>query len=186
MNDVRWTRSGRRGGRGPTATHRAIRSSTLPHFQAPDLSVMETTRLDLNIGPSPPRPPCIHSRDQCSQAFPVFRQSSTPVYYCECKRKVKMREAWEEGWVKTAHGDVHVCTSTYYASPMHTPITHTPHTPCTHHTPITHTHLTRHAHTIHPSHTHTSHTMHRPCTHTWLISSTTLNGQEVMPCRAMR
>ena len=35
-------------GKGPPAktTHRTIRSSALPCFRAPDLSVMETTRLD--------------------------------------------------------------------------------------------------------------------------------------------
>ena len=35
-----------------------------------------------------------HSRHECSQVFPVFCWSSTPVYYCECKRKVKMGEAY--------------------------------------------------------------------------------------------
>ena len=36
------------GGRGSTAKtkHRIICSSALPHFGTPDLSVMETTRLD--------------------------------------------------------------------------------------------------------------------------------------------
>ena len=37
------------------------------------------------------RPPRIHSRDKCSQAFPVFPWSSAPVYYCEHKWKVKSR-----------------------------------------------------------------------------------------------
>ena len=31
-----------------------------------------------------------HSHDECSQAFPVFHSSFTPVYYCECKQEVKM------------------------------------------------------------------------------------------------
>ena len=31
-----------------------------------------------------------HSHDECSQAFPIFHSSFTPVYYCECKREVKM------------------------------------------------------------------------------------------------
>ena len=51
MNNVRWTRGGRRGGGGvgeggPTAktTHTCL--STLLRFRAPDLSMMETTRLD--------------------------------------------------------------------------------------------------------------------------------------------
>ena len=28
----------------------------------------------------------------------IFCQSSTPVYYCECKRKIKRGEAWERGY----------------------------------------------------------------------------------------
>ena len=35
-------------------------------------------------------PPCIHSCDERSQAFLVFCQSSAPMHYCECKRKIKM------------------------------------------------------------------------------------------------
>ena len=48
MNDVRWMRGGRRGGRGPTAKtmHRTIRSSAVLCFWTPDLGMMETTRLD--------------------------------------------------------------------------------------------------------------------------------------------
>ena len=38
---------------------------------------------------------------ECSQAFPVFRRSSAPVYYCERKRKVKTGEAWERGYQNT-------------------------------------------------------------------------------------
>ena len=37
----------------------------------------------------------LESRDECSQAFPIFRLSSAPVYYSEHKRKVKTGEAWE-------------------------------------------------------------------------------------------
>ena len=33
-----------------------------------------------------------HSHDECSQAFPVFWSSSTSLYYCEYKRKVKTGE----------------------------------------------------------------------------------------------
>ena len=42
-----------------------------------------------------PFPPYIHlsppdvTRDECSKGFPTFYLSSTPVYQCECKRKVK-------------------------------------------------------------------------------------------------
>ena len=39
-----------------------------------------------------------HSRDKCSQAFPVLRHSTTPVYCCERKQMVKMGEAWEQGY----------------------------------------------------------------------------------------
>ena len=39
--------------------------------------------------PLPLRPPRVHSRDKCSQAFPVFSWSSATVYYCEHKWKVK-------------------------------------------------------------------------------------------------
>ena len=28
---------------------------------------------------------------------PIFRQSSTPMYYCEHKQNVKTCEAWEQG-----------------------------------------------------------------------------------------
>ena len=49
------------------------------------------------MGPSPLRPPHIYSHDECSQAFPIFCRSFTPMYYCEHKRKVKMGEAWEWG-----------------------------------------------------------------------------------------
>ena len=34
-----------------------------------------------------------HSHEECSHEC----CSSAPVYYCECKRKVKMGEAWERG-----------------------------------------------------------------------------------------
>ena len=44
--------------------------------------------------PPPPRLPRAHSRDECSEAFPVFL---CHVYHCECKRKVKTGEAWERG-----------------------------------------------------------------------------------------
>ena len=45
--------------------------------------------------PPPPavRLPRVHSRDECSEAFPVFH---CHVYHCECKRKVKTGEAWEQ------------------------------------------------------------------------------------------
>ena len=70
MNDVRWTQGGRRGGRAQLPKQRT------DHLFERDRSVMETTRVDrlrnslsslvhicLNIGPSPLRPPHVHSRD---------------------------------------------------------------------------------------------------------------------------
>ena len=116
-----------------------------------------------------------------------------------CINNMKVGMAWEQGYV-------HTCTMyIHHAHTIHTPCTHhshtmhnTMHTPCTHHvhahTMHIHTPFTHHSHTMHmhtPC-THHAHTMHTPCTHyahimhTWLISSTTLKGQEVMPCRAMR
>ena len=107
MNDVRWTRGGRRGGRVPTAktTHRTIRSSVLPRLWTSDFSVMETTqdiltskKLAFKFSTSP-HPPCVHSCDEFSQAFPVFNfsLSSDSVHYCERKGKIKTGEAWDRG-----------------------------------------------------------------------------------------
>ena len=53
--------------------------------------------------PPPLRPPCIHSHDECVQALPVFCWSTVPVYCCECKRKVKVGEAWERGYIKSIY-----------------------------------------------------------------------------------
>ena len=97
------------GGRDPTAktTHWIIHLSTLPQYWIPHLSVVETICLDrlqtrfiayiLEYSP-----PCVHSRDECSQAFPVFFfffvGLPLPCIIVNANGKVKMGEAWEQGY----------------------------------------------------------------------------------------
>ena len=92
------------GGRSPTVkpTHRTIGSITLPQSSGVQIlswskwTVLVGKKLAFKLsayifkfGPSLSTPtlylPCIHSRDECSR-------SSTPVYHCERKRKVKTGE----------------------------------------------------------------------------------------------
>ena len=88
MNDIRWTRGGRRGRRGPAAKtmHRTIRSQALycafglqnlacwklVVLTSKKLAFKFSTYVYLNISPSPLHLPRVHSRDECSQAFPVL------------------------------------------------------------------------------------------------------------------
>ena len=103
VNDVRWTRDGRRGGGAQLpkqrtgssirALYRSFVLQTLAWSRLPTRLDSKKNAFKFSIGPFPPpsRPPHIHSCDECSQAFPVFFcQSSAPVHYCECKRKIKM------------------------------------------------------------------------------------------------
>ena len=93
LNDIRWTRGKRRGGGAQLpkqCTGLSIRALHcrfgLPILAWWKLLVLTSKKLAfclvrayLDIGPSPPHPPCVHSHDEWSQAFPVliFRQSST-------------------------------------------------------------------------------------------------------------
>ena len=52
------------------------------------------------------RPPYVHlastkrhSRDRCSQAFPVFRALPLPCIILNANRRIKTGEAWERGYV---------------------------------------------------------------------------------------
>ena len=63
--------------------------------------MMKTDTL-IECGPLPPYVYLVstrhHLHDKCSQAFPVFRHSSTSVYYTERKQKNKKQgEHWEQG-----------------------------------------------------------------------------------------
>ena len=93
-----WVTSGGRevdmGGRGPTAKtmHRTVRLSALPHFGLQTLVwwkllVLTGKKLAFKFStyifeyrPLPPLcPPRIHSRDECSQAFPVLIFVDLPI-----------------------------------------------------------------------------------------------------------
>ena len=64
---------------------------------AVERSMMKSSTL-FHVFECRPLPPYVHlaptwrhSRDRCSQAFPVFSRSSASVYYTECKPKNKKR-----------------------------------------------------------------------------------------------
>ena len=66
----------------------------------------------------PPPPPPIHhlvsiwrhSRDKCSQAFPVFRRSSTSIYYAELSTKTQTEEQkWGRPGNETTYTRYTIC-----------------------------------------------------------------------------
>ena len=128
VDDSRWAWGARRG-KGPKnkTTHWIIRFESLPQLRTP---VVEITHLDqqyfllslvytileyqafphppspLSCHPIPPHPLHlhlfhVHLHDECSQAFPSFCRFPNPLYYCDCKWRVRLEETWEWGYPMT-------------------------------------------------------------------------------------
>ena len=86
MNDIRWTQGGRRGGGAQVqkqctglSVQALYRSSGLHMSAGSKLLVLTGKKLTFKLSlyifeyrPSPLHPLCVHSRDDCSQTFPVL------------------------------------------------------------------------------------------------------------------
>ena len=120
VNDVRWTQGGRevdieegpnwqkqRAGTSIRALYRSFGLQTLAWSKLLVLTSKKLTfKSSMYIIEYRPLPhyvhfTSVHSRDECSQAFPIFYRSSASVYYIERKQKVKTGEAWSEATVET-------------------------------------------------------------------------------------